>query len=272
MTVRDVYEAVLVELNKVQAPSLLISDFVYYLNKAVQEYFNKRYTAFEKDQQATDDLSRLNLMTEITAPTPQNDAAFGLVYSIDLPKDYVHILNCTCVFKKQTPKCKSVVRRVVQGANKLDTNQASQVLSNYYMRPSIYRPYYYIIYKTDPAQTDSDKDSNGKVITDYNSSFMNRTSGTRYGNSTQPVMQILCGNDPQKIDLESVQISYLRAPQFLTIDQDQLDDPKDTTSRLEFQDYVVNEIIKEIVKMVMENGSDARLQTYIPVNQSIPQK
>jgi len=49
MTVRDVYEAVLVELNKVQAPSLLISDFVYYLNKAVQEYFNKRYTAFEKD-------------------------------------------------------------------------------------------------------------------------------------------------------------------------------------------------------------------------------
>lgn len=35
MTVRDVYEAVLVELNKVQAPSLLISDFVYYLNKAV---------------------------------------------------------------------------------------------------------------------------------------------------------------------------------------------------------------------------------------------
>lgn len=271
MTVRDVYESVLVELNKVQAPSLLISDFVYYLNKAVQEYFNKRYNAFEKDQQATDDLSRLNLMVEIKAPTPQNDAAFGLVYSIDLPKDYVHILNCTCVFKRQTPKCDKIVKKVVQGANKLDTNQASQVLSNYYMRPSIYRPYYYIIYKTDPAKTTPGTNAQGDAI-DYGSPFVDRLSGTRYGNSTQPVMQILCGNDPQVIDLESVQISYLRAPQFLTIDQDDLDSVADTTSVLEFQDYVVNEIIKEIVKMVLENGADARLQTFIPINQSIPQK
>jgi hypothetical protein len=35
MTVRELYNNVLVELNKVQAPSLLLEDFVYLINKAV---------------------------------------------------------------------------------------------------------------------------------------------------------------------------------------------------------------------------------------------
>jgi hypothetical protein len=35
MTVREVYNYVLVELNKVQAPSVLLDDFVYLLNKAI---------------------------------------------------------------------------------------------------------------------------------------------------------------------------------------------------------------------------------------------
>ena len=148
MTVRDVYEAVLVELNKVQAPSLLISDFVYYLNKAIQEYFNKRYNVFEKNQQATDDLSRLNRMVELI-PTKISDPVYKTLWQVNLPDDYVHILNCTCVFHVDRKKC-DTCKTVVQGANKLDTNQASQVLSNYYMKPSIYRPYYYIIYKNDP--------------------------------------------------------------------------------------------------------------------------
>lgn len=35
MTVREVYNYVLVELNKVQAPSILLDDFVYLLNKSI---------------------------------------------------------------------------------------------------------------------------------------------------------------------------------------------------------------------------------------------
>lgn len=268
MTVRDVYEAVLVELNKVQAPSLLISDFVYYLNKAVQEYFNKRYSSFEKDQQATDDLSRLTKMVTLQPIRDLTNDVYKVLYKVQLPKDYVHILNCTCVFQSDTNKCGDCSQKIV-GANKLDTNQASQVISNYYMRPSIYRPYYYIIYKEDPARTENDN-TEGK-ITQYDVPFASRKSGIRYGNSTQPEMQILCGNDI-RTRLTSVQIAYLRAPKFLDLTQEYLDEISDQTQVLEFQDYVVNEIIKEIVKMVMENGSDARLQTYIPVNQSIPQK
>jgi len=49
MTIRDAYESVLIELNKVQAPSILVDDFVYFFNKAIQEYFNKRYNVFETD-------------------------------------------------------------------------------------------------------------------------------------------------------------------------------------------------------------------------------
>lgn len=260
MTVRDVYEAVLIELNKVQAPSLLLNDFVYYINKAIQEYFNKRYNLFEKNQQATDDLSRLNRLATITAITRSNDPVYKTVWTVELPSNYVHILNCTCVFDKERDKCNKDNRTVVQGANKLDTNQASHVLSNYYMQPSIKQPYYYIIYTSDPTNQSLNIPANS-----------NKQAGQRYGNSNQPVMQILCGNDPS-ITLKQVQIAYLTAPQYITLSQSDLDNPIDSTAEIEFQDYVINEIIKELVKMVLENGSDARIQTFIPVNQSVPQQ
>lgn len=262
MTIRDAYQSVLIELNKVQAPSILIDDFIYYFNKATQEYFNKRYNVFETDQQATDDLSRLNRITEIT-PTQKEDIVYKTVWECELPDDYVHILNCTCVFSKPKDPCGDCTT-FFQGANKLDTSQASQVLTNHYMKPSTSRPYYYIIYKQkDPYEDPIEKNyiSNQKKI---------ESKGyERYGNSTKPIMQILCGN---KIDepLLKVQIAYLTAPRFVTLDQLDLDSYEDKTPVLEFQDYVVNEIIKETVKMVMENAKDARIQTFTPINQSVP--
>ena len=79
MTIRDAYQSVLIELNKVQAPSMLIDDFIYYFNKAIQEYFNKRYNVFETDQQATDDLSRLNRIAELT-PVQKEDIVYKTVW------------------------------------------------------------------------------------------------------------------------------------------------------------------------------------------------
>jgi len=35
MTLRGVYEGLLIELNKVQAPSILVEDFNYFVNKSV---------------------------------------------------------------------------------------------------------------------------------------------------------------------------------------------------------------------------------------------
>lgn len=44
---------------------------------------------------------------------------------------------------------------------------------------------------------------------------------------------------------------------------------EDTTQVLEFPDYICYEIINLFVKLVMENIGDPRLQTNIPINQTI---
>jgi hypothetical protein len=38
---------------------------------------------------------------------------------------------------------------------------------------------------------------------------------------------------------------------------------------MEFPDYVCQEIINELVHLVMENSGDHRLQTHIPVTQTV---
>ena len=45
MTLKQLYEALLVEMNKVEAPSLLLPDFNYLVNKAVLQYINTRGTS-----------------------------------------------------------------------------------------------------------------------------------------------------------------------------------------------------------------------------------
>nr|DAK03589.1 MAG TPA: hypothetical protein [Bacteriophage sp.] len=44
---------------------------------------------------------------------------------------------------------------------------------------------------------------------------------------------------------------------------------EDTSQVLEFPDYVCQEIINELVKLLLENASDPRLQTNLAVNQTI---
>ncbi len=56
MTAIQLYEAVLIELNKVQAPSLSLPDFIYFFNKATQQYVNETYNSYEINQQRVDDL------------------------------------------------------------------------------------------------------------------------------------------------------------------------------------------------------------------------
>jgi hypothetical protein len=96
MSIRDAFENCLVELNKVQAPSLLLDDFVYLFNKAVQQYINIRYNLFETKQQLTDDL-RVLLKTHKEVLSPGVIGTFDGP-TIGLPSDYMHILNCICTF------------------------------------------------------------------------------------------------------------------------------------------------------------------------------
>ena len=73
----------------------------------------------------------------------------------------------------------------------------------------------------------------------------------------------------QTFKLNKIFIDYLKAPQFIRLTQDQIDEVEDNTQIIEFPDYVCQEIVNELIKLLMENGSDPRLQSHIPVNQSI---
>lgn len=272
MSFREIYENVLIELNKVQAPSLLINDFIYLWNKAVQQYMNQRYSLFETKQQLTDDLRVLTktvCIYERSDPKADPDLyfeldqtgnAFDKSYACRLPEDYVHILNCICEFTNPGNKnCPTTNNVIQQGANKLDSNQWPHIINNYYMKPSITRPYYYIINLVDPKVA-------WTITGDAKKQNVTQGSQTRYGNAMPPIMQIKCGSGV----LQRVFIDYLRAPEFVSLDTDILDDMNDNSQILEFPDYVIYEIINIMVKLILENTNNTdRTQTQNAVNATI---
>ena len=65
MTERDLYDAALIEINKLEAPSMLLEDYNYFINKAIQQYINLVYNRAEYNQQSSDDLSFLQTTHEM---------------------------------------------------------------------------------------------------------------------------------------------------------------------------------------------------------------
>jgi hypothetical protein len=152
MTARQLYEGVLIELNKENAPNLLLEDFNYFANKAVNNYVNKRYNIYDVNQQTTDDL-RVLKATAILKPTKVTDYA-GMTmagdgamatYEVIMPSDYLHILNCICIYKvNKTYKCYNAGDTWRSAATRLTADMYSQVLDNFWNKPTYKRPYYYI--------------------------------------------------------------------------------------------------------------------------------
>ena len=321
MTARQLWEATLIELNKVQAPSLLLEDYNYFINKAVYQYVNKKYNIYDVNQQTTDDIRVLKATTKILVDSENKnknpDSLYGSDYEFDLPKDYLHILNCICEYKVNKPfKCYDSGTIVHFKANRLTADLYGEILNNYYMRPSYKRPYYYINnintnkseipntnvgeltdqFPTNPVTNGRGTDISGISIVegkqddfknnyaeDPTDSGLNRTisvngtvvnavekvSQVRYGNPSNIRMEIRYGKDTSLFQLNSIYIDYIKTPQNIRLTQEQIDFIEDKSQILEFPDYVCQEIINELVHIVMENASDPRLQTHIPVSQSI---
>lgn len=159
MTVRQVWEGMLTELSKVSAPSMLLQDFNYFLNKAVYQYINKRYNIYDINQQTTDDL-RVLKSTAVLTPTLASKTLSGVdtsqwntgqvnllgaTYEIYLPLDYLHMLNCICIYKlNKRFKCYNQGDYVQFAAKRLTADSWSVVVNDYYNRPLPERPYYYI--------------------------------------------------------------------------------------------------------------------------------
>lgn len=166
MTSKQVYEATAIELSKVQAPALKLYEFNYFFNQAIRQFVNKVYNVYDVNQQTTDDLRVLKATATLvpTQATVTNNAAIDYLqrgtYFVDMPDDYLHLLNCICLFDvKQNKDCWNEGDVMVVGATKLTADSWSSVVDDVYNRPTKKRPYYYI-----HNQNKINKDSDGDLI------------------------------------------------------------------------------------------------------------
>lgn len=162
MTARQVWEGMLTELSKINAPSMLLADFNYFFNKAINQYINKRYNIYDINQQTTDDL-RVLKSTAVIKPQKITNAEhtgilqeflgygagmskiFGATYEVYLPLDYLHMLNCVCIYKlNKRFKCYDKDDHVQFAAKRLTADSWSTIINDFYNRPLPERPYYYI--------------------------------------------------------------------------------------------------------------------------------
>jgi len=352
MTSKEIFEYALVELNKKEAPSLLLEDYNYFINKAVNQYINKMYNAYNINQQKTDDLRVLKASSILTPEITTNSAIYinsnlnTNIAGFNLPDDYLHILNCIVEYKLlKNYKCYNKDSFWQQGAKRLTSDMHSQIINNFYLKPSYKNPYYFINntnyiqyndyffnvkFSTNNLQVGdyiiftikSKETSDYKMIydpgngDDYHfssySSLTHKLDGllgiyfpydseglevkfpdivsinsntesveitypdftkkpySRYGNSSKVRMEIRYGKDDNTFKLEKIYVDYLKSPQFIRLTQDQIEEVEDNSQVIEFPDYVCQEIINELVSLLMENASDPRIQSHIPINTSIP--
>lgn len=285
MTIREVYQALLIELNKEQAPSMLLADFNYFYNKAAQQYLNKQYNMYDVNQQTSDNLRVLSTTAKLT---PTYDDFYGeKIAVIELPLDYFHLLNCICSYRRTGPNKCNQTGSVQYSAKRLTSDMWSQVHRNYYNRPTYKRPYYFIHnvntnsdlptdnYSSELYEPTEDGDklirglSKTITIGGEKKSLVTKEATNRYGNVEPVRVEIRYGSIPANLELDTIYVDYLKTPQHVELTQEQLDLVEDTSQLLEYPDYVCYEIVGELVKLLMENASDPRLQTNIPINQTI---
>ena len=196
MTARQVWEGMLTELSKVNAPSMLLQDFNYFFNKAISQYINKRYNIYDINQQTSDDLRVLKTTAILEAnPATQSEPLkaladlgagksklFGATYEVILPSDYLHILNCVCIYKVNKKwKCYDAGDYVQFAAKRLTADSWSVIVNDYYNRPLPERPYFYIhninINNTLPTNPITDTNPNG---TDLSSEYIGSPKEIQY--------------------------------------------------------------------------------------------
>lgn len=230
MTAKQVFEGILYELNKVEAPSFELEDFNYFVNKAINNYLSKRYNVYDSAQQTTDDLSALSATLRYTASTtPALDVAGK---RIPLPDDYFHLLNCLVTFKALAGfKCYSQNDLKPKAAKRLTADMFSFIQDDYYNRPDYRRPYYYV------------RDGVIELRTGVHS---------------------LLSLDSVVIDyLRTPEIVEL-------LQSDVDDPTVDNSQVLQFPHYVCQEIIKETTLIFLENAASPRMQSHVAVNRTIP--
>lgn len=286
MTAKQLLEACLIELSKQHAPSMRLEDFNYFINKAINQYVNKRYNIYDIGQQTSDDLRVLKSTSILDVNKSTYTNYYENIYETEFPTDYLHLLNFICVYKvNKNNKCFKKDTYVKYPAKRLTSDAWSIIMEDYYNKPTPQRPYYFIhnvnTSTTLPTNPITEKESkeysggtDGKLprtikLGTGTTSVVDRESTVRYGNASKIRCEIRYGEDDSVFTLSKVIIDYIKTPQEVKLTQDEMDLVEDTSQIIEFPDYVCHEIINELVILVMEHHSDPRLNTHAPVTQSI---
>lgn len=300
MTELQLYDAALIEQNKHEAPTLLIEEYNYLINKAIIQYTNLTYARFDLNQQASDDLRWLQRSVELEVYKqnkiihPGEEANYVTI----LPSDYFHILNCTAHFKR---KCSDDDKRCVipdddslGGINslcrRLTANQFPDIINNAYLKPTYQRPYFYINTSLDAGKLSTELGLKNLLdpcdISDCSSpTWKNEiqavlkpcctdercgcTDGcTVDGDCAGTLMEIRCGRN-RFYSPDVVYVDYLKLPKIIQLTWEDVNSVGDTTDLCEFPDPVAYEIINIFMKLLFENAGDQRLQTHFAINQTI---
>jgi len=254
MTIKGSYIALLMEKRKTRSPSFHLEEFVYVINKAIQEYGNRRYNAFAKDQQLSDDLSALTVDSTFTVNASSTAGTFagsptatpiikGVKYGSEylkfsLPDNYWHMLGTNVTSVSKIPVgCVPAGQVTTLVAKRLTANQANGIINNAYLKPASSRPYH--------SFTEGSANTSGDLYVFVGSSLESAVT--------------------------SVSFDYLKKPEVVSMTVAESESPLDNTAPLEFPEYVCAEIIKIAVMLLAENTSNPRTGTYMGVNTSIPQ-
>lgn len=139
-TARQAYVDILTELVKEEAPTLYLEDFLYYYNKAINEFMKRRYELFEATQQVHDDLRFWK------KPFNTNKMELGLD-DID-SQSYRHMLGCLIDVTLTRPdtRCDHRVNTTKQyKATRMTSDIKTGIANNAYLEPRFYRPYFDIV-------------------------------------------------------------------------------------------------------------------------------
>ena len=220
MTLRDLYDYALIELNKVEAPSLLLEDWNYFINKAVQQYINKVYNRYDINQQSSDDLRVLKATVQLNVEKQELGDAAGrnkrFVYVANLPSDYMHILNCIVDFKvKKSFKCYTLGDHIQFAAKRLTADLAAGILHNVYMKPDYKRPYFYInnVDLYDPSRYEANTNAITSDYYKYDEHVdSQKPEDTRLSNASTVRLEIRFGDDDSVFEPDCIYVDYIKSP------------------------------------------------------------
>lgn len=243
MTTKELYEGVLTEVRKEQAPHIQLKEFNHYANEAASEFVDDIYIAFETNQKSLDYLKAIKRTINITTAGVADPVDGNLTIALnpgdypdslrfDLPTNYRHLTNLVVNYLVEEPifdTCYEVDDRFQYGSKKLDSDTYASIIADPWNRPRYFRVYHSIL------------DQECYVF-----------SGVHEG-----------------LVVESVQMDYLKTPERINITlQQAFQDTVDTSAELEFDDISARKILDKIVQKILERNMDPRTQSHTQINTS----